>query len=465
MGNVLVIDDDKNVCTAISNAVERMGHKTVHALTLKEGLEKACSDSFDVVFLDVQMPDGNGLDILPPIRGTPSSPEVIIITGFADPDGAELAIKNGAWDYIEKPCSVQEMTLPFIRALEYREEKKAAKVPVALKREGIVGSSPKLRACLDLLPQMSNSVANVLITGETGTGKELFARAIHENSPRAGKNFVVVDCAALPDTLVESVLFGHQKGAFTGADKAQDGLVKQADRGTLFLDEVGELPLSIQKSFLRVLQERRFRPVGGEREITSDFRLISATNRDIESMVRQGTFRGDLLFRIQTLTLHVPPLREHLEDIKELILYYMVKWCDRYGIGTKAVPPEFIEAMTSYDWPGNVRELMNALELAMTAAGSKATLYPRNLPTHVRAQMARSSVSRTAAVREKWEGGPDHSKVFPKMQEFRKNAEHQYLRQLISFTKSDIREACRRSGLSRSRLYALMKKHRISARG
>lgn len=263
MGNVLVIDDDKNVCTAISNAVERMGHKTVHALTLKEGLEKACSDSFDVVFLDVQMPDGNGLDILPPIRGTPSSPEVIIITGFADPDGAELAIKNGAWDYIEKPCSVQEMTLPFIRALEYREEKKAAKVPVALKREGIVGSSPKLGACLDLLPQMSNSVANVLITGETGTGKELFARAIHENSPRAGKNFVVVDCAALPDTLVESVLFGHQKGAFTGADKAQDGLVKQADRGTLFLDEVGELPLSIQKSFLRVLQERRFRPVGG----------------------------------------------------------------------------------------------------------------------------------------------------------------------------------------------------------
>jgi len=197
-------------------------------------------------------------DDKPMIRQTPSMPEVIIITGAGDPDGAELAIKSGAWDYIQKPSSIEAMTLPLVRALQYREEKKSKKPPVALKREHIVGNSPHMKRCLDLLAQAANSEASVLITGETGTGKEVFAKAIHANSSRADKSLVVVDCTALPETLVESVLFGHEKGAFTGADKAHVGLVKQADGGTLFLDEVGELPRSIQKSFLRVLQEQSF---------------------------------------------------------------------------------------------------------------------------------------------------------------------------------------------------------------
>ena len=275
MANVLIIDDDRAMCDMLSGRMRDMGHNATYALTLKAGLKQAFSESFDVVFLDVGMPDGNGLEALPKIRETPSSPEVIIITGAGSPDGAELAIKNGAWDYIEKPLSISAMSLPLIRALQYREDTRTLGSPVALDREGIVGNSPPMKACFDLMAQASASDANVLITGETGTGKELFAAAIHKNSPRAEKSFVVVDCATLPETLVESMLFGHEKGAFTGADKAKDGLIKQADGGTLFLDEVGELPLSVQKAFLRVLQERRFRPLGGKREIESDFRLVS----------------------------------------------------------------------------------------------------------------------------------------------------------------------------------------------
>jgi two-component system NtrC family response regulator len=261
MARVLIIDDDELICEMLSFMVEDMGHSASSATTLKTGFEKASSENFDVIFLDIKMPDGSGLHLLPRIRELPLHPEVIIITGSGDADGAELAIKNGAWDYIQKSSSTKEMLLPFVRALQYREEKNARKPPTALKLNGVIGRSPTMKVCLDLLAQAAQSEVNVLLTGETGTGKEVFARAIHENSMRAENNFVVVDCTALPATLVESVLFGHEKGAFTGADRAQVGLVRQAHAGTLFLDEIGELPLAVQKAFLRVLQEHRFRPV------------------------------------------------------------------------------------------------------------------------------------------------------------------------------------------------------------
>ncbi len=248
MADILIIDDDQLICTTLSNVVRDRGHTPTCAFTRKQGLEAAAARSFDVVFLDVRLPDGSGLDIVRGIRETPSSPEVIIITGFGDVDGAELAIKHGAWDYLEKSASIDEIILPLERALQYRTERQSKGRPTALKLEGIIGGSPKMRACLDLLAQAAASDANVLITGETGTGKELFSWAIHNNSPRAGKNFVVVDCAALPETIVESVLFGHERGAYTGADRSRHGLITQADGGTLFLDEVGELPPSIQGS-------------------------------------------------------------------------------------------------------------------------------------------------------------------------------------------------------------------------
>ena len=463
MANILIIDDDRTICETISNLVTRMGHHADSAFTLSQGLDAAQSGKFDIIFLDVRMPDGNGLDVLPKIHAAPSLPEIIIMTGFGDPDGAELAIKHGAWDYIQKPSNVEGITLPLARALQYREEREVRKMSVPLNRQGIVGNSAKIKACLELLAQVASSQTNVLITGETGTGKELFAWAIHKNSSRANKNFVVVDCAALPPNLVESILFGHEKGAFTSADKAQDGLILQADKGTLFLDEVGELPLSIQKNFLRALQERTFRPVGGRHEVVSDFRLIAASNRDLDKMVRESRFREDLLFRLQSFTMDLPPLREHSEDIRDLVIHHMALLCERLGIEKKEFSPEFFDVLTSYPWPGNVRELVNALERALIAARHENILFPKHLPTHIRVHIARSSVHEHETTDT---GVGTTPKLFPKLQEVREKviagAEKRYLQDLISFTKGDIREACRISGLSRSRLYLLLKKHHIS---
>ncbi len=465
MSRILIIDDDRLICDAISNAVKRMGHTVASASTIHDGLEAARTQPFDLVFLDVKMPDGNGLDILPGIRETASSPEVIIITGFGNPDGAELAIKNGAWDYIEKPCSLQAMTLPLMRALQYREEKQTRGKLVHLKREGIIGSSRAMQTCLDLVAQAAGSDANVLITGETGTGKEVIAQAIHKNSRRTGKDFVVVDCAALPETLVESILFGHEKGAYTGADRSRDGLMTQANGGTLFLDEVAELPLSVQGSFLRALQERRFRPIGRKIEVTSDFRLIAASNRDLPERVKNRAFREDLLFRLQSFTIELPPLRERREDIRELIRHYVPKLCETYGIPEKRISGEFIDVMMRYQWPGNVRELIHALERAISGATQDPVLFPKHLPTNIRVGVARASVGETSNgdSAPPPAGGP---KSLPQLQQYRENAitqaEQQYLKELLSLTEGNISKACTVSGLSRSRLYALLKKYNLS---
>ena len=246
MANILIIDDDEMTSDMLSKLVRSLGHDTESAFTLKDGLQELLAKTFDVVLLDVGMPDGSGLDVLPKIREMPSPPEVIIITGAGDPDGAELAIKNGAWDYIEKPSSIDKMNLTLMRALQFRHEKNQRKPLVSLKREAIIGNSLRMQATLDSVAHASTSRAPVFINGETGTGKELIALAIHENSSRSKANFVIVDCASLPENLVESSLFGYKKGAFTGADKDMDGLIKQADGGTLFLDEIGELPLKLQ---------------------------------------------------------------------------------------------------------------------------------------------------------------------------------------------------------------------------
>jgi two-component system NtrC family response regulator len=209
MSSVLIIDDDKFICDWVANVVTQLGHRPFYAHTLEEGLRKALSEPFDIVFVDVRLPDGKGLEIMPKLKAARSSPEIIVITALGDPDEAELAIRSGAWDYLEKPASFEAIKLPILRALEYRAERKSGKPPVVLKRKGIIGDSPKVASCLELLTQAAGSGVNVLITGETGTGKELFAKAVHYNSPRAKGNFVVVDCTALPETLVESVLFGH----------------------------------------------------------------------------------------------------------------------------------------------------------------------------------------------------------------------------------------------------------------
>jgi len=467
MANVLIIDDDRRICDWIANVVNRLGHHAVSAHLLREGLRKVQSERFEIVFLDVQMPDGSGLEIMPKIKATRSSPEIIVITGLGDPDEAELAIQCGAWDYLEKPASFEILKLHIIRALEYRAERRSGKPPAVLKRKDIIGDSQKITSCLELIVQAAGSDVNVLITGETGTGKELFAKAVHYNSSRAKKSFVVVDCTALPETLVESVLFGHERGAFTGADRSEEGLIKQADGGTLFLDEIGELPFLIQKRFLRVIQEHRFRPVGGRQEVESDFRLVAATNRNLEGMVREGRFREDLFFRLRTLEIESPPLRELSEDIKKLTVFYINTLCERFGIEAKEASPEFWDVVTRYSWPGNVRELIQALEKALLSAKDEPLLFPKHFPTYIRIQVARNSFPKKPASPGQPEIHSSVPKVPPKLKEIRKaavsEAEQQYLKDLMSFTGGDNKKARRISGLSPSRFYTLIRKYRPAA--
>ncbi|MGB3224611.1 MAG: sigma-54 dependent transcriptional regulator, partial [Desulforhopalus sp.] len=333
MAKILIIDDDRVLAQMLFEQLEANGHDAAPAYTLAGGLALLEQELFDIVLLDVQLPDGNGLEYIPVITAFSSKPEVIIITGQGEADGAEKAVVSGAWSYIEKPYVIRELSLQLARVLQYRREKqKVTAIRVSLKRDAIIGSSPAIKKCLDQVARASSSDASVLVTGATGTGKELFARAIHENSNRADKNFVVVDCAALPETLIESTLFGHVKGAFTNADSSQDGLVKHAHGGTLFLDEVGELPLNIQKTFLRLLQEHEYRPVGSTKQQYSDFRVVAATNRNLKADVKEEKFRNDLLFRLQAYTIELPELNSRLEDVRELVLHFVAKLCQRYGL-------------------------------------------------------------------------------------------------------------------------------------
>jgi len=470
MANTLIIDDDMGTCFVLARMTERVGQEGAYALTLKEGLDKVFSGDYDIVFLDINLPDGNGLDAMPKIRNAPSSPDVIIITGEGDADSAELAIRSGAWDYIRKPLSKEAITLSYNRVLQYRKEKEANKAPAALKLEGIIGTSPKMRQCFDLVARAAASETNVLISGETGTGKELFARALHENSGRAGQDFVVVDCAALPATLIESSLFGHEKGAFTGAMRSEEGLIKMADGGTLFLDEVGELGIEPQKAFLRVLQERRFRPVGGKKEVRSDFRLISATNKDLEQMAGSGRFRKDFLYRLRAISIELPPLRERLEDIGVLTVHYVMKICNKYGIEIKGFSPDFFEALRGYNWPGNVRELINVLEESINMARHEPILIPQHLPTRMRIRMARSSAGPGKRGPHSDAESVDSARnPIAEYHVFRENvladAEQRYFRDLVEFTRGDLQAACKISGLGRSRFYTLLKKHGISRSG
>ncbi|MDD3619544.1 MAG: sigma-54 dependent transcriptional regulator [Desulfobulbaceae bacterium] len=460
--HILVVDDDQQLCGMLVEHLRRSGYEAVGVNTLRDGIKLARSHVCDVIFLDVQMPDGNGLDHLSRFKNVPSAPEVIIITGKGDPNGAQQAISSGAWSYIEKPHVVRDLLLHLTRALQYREEKKRIKtVPVALKRDNIIGSSPQIKVCLDQTAKAAGCDASVLITGETGTGKEIFARAIHENSHRAGGRFVVVDCATMPENLIESTLFGYTKGAFTGADLSRDGLIKHADGGTLFLDEIGELPLSMQKAFLRVLQEHSYRPVGGTTEMKSNFRVIAATNRDLTERVQNGNFRSDLFFRLQGIRIELPPLRERIEDIKELTIHYVEQLCGRYGLQSKGIAPDFIGALSTYHWPGNVRELFQVLEHVLAQAADHPTLFARHLPDHLRVLQAQAGIQASPG------GGPaapapQAGNTFLPWREYKRHLEKSYIRDLLLHAGGNVTKACRTSGLSRTRLYQLMKKYGIS---
>jgi two-component system NtrC family response regulator len=479
MASILIIDDDQEICETLNSLATRLSHHCQSARCLSAGRMAARTRPFDIVFLDVRLPDGNGLDLLPEFMEMADPPEIIILTGKGDPDGAELAIQGGAWDYILKPSSVREITLTLSRALKYREEKKSKTQSDILNFSKIVGSSPKMKECLKLMAQAARSQSNLLITGETGTGKELFARTIHENSSRLGGKFVFVDCATLTESLVESTLFGHRKGAFTGAQDSRIGLIKLADNGTLFLDEIGEMPLSLQKAFLRVLEERTFRAVGDTVEQTSDFRLIAATNRDLDEMVGHRLFRSDLLFRITTMRLSLPPLRKRAEDIRALASYKTAQLCAQYGMPLKTIDENFWQILESYTWPGNVRELYNIMERAIVAAGTEKNLFAMHLPRQLRIQVAKEQIRQMTGseVLSDHAGGESDETVrkigqeifqdifdrpLPSLKTFKGASEKIYLSELIRQCGGEIFRILAISGLSRSHFYSLLKKYGLS---
>jgi two-component system, NtrC family, response regulator len=462
MARLLIIDDDVEICRILSRLIESMGHEASASHLLEQGLNLAVTSPYDVILLDLEFPEGNGLQNLPELLKAPSSPEVIIITGTGDPCGAELAFKYGVWDFIQKPFTLDEASLPITRALQYRSEKGASKPPVFLNRADIIGNSDAIRICLGEIARTSVTDASVLITGETGTGKELFAKAVHKNSSRSKGPFITVDCCALPETLAESALFGHEKGAFTGADKKQDGLILQAREGTLFLDEIGDLPLNIQASLLRTLQERRIRPVGGKRELPVDFRLVSATNRDLDQMVKAKTFREDLLFRIRAMAIILPPLRDRIQDLQEISLHKIHEMGQRYGLGLKGVSSDFLMHLTAHHWPGNVRELINVLEYALAAAGQDPTLVPKHLPPAYRITRLDFDSGPAKSAFEIEAGTPEINAEFPSWSAYRQQFEEKYLRMLLAKAGDSREKACNLSGISQSRLYDLLKKHRLS---
>ncbi|WP_028579505.1 sigma-54-dependent transcriptional regulator [Desulfogranum japonicum] len=455
--NILIIDDDQTLCSMISGLLDTSGYTTQYVHCLDDGYDKAVNGNFDIILLDVQLPDGDGLEDMPRFAAVSSHPEIIIMTGDADSDGARKAIESGAWDYLEKVNIIREIMLPVTRALQYREEKnKIATTPVILQRKHIIGDSDAITKSLEQVAFASGSDAAVLITGETGTGKEVFAHAIHDNSKRRDHNFIVVDCAALPSTLIESTLFGHAKGAFTGAEKESKGLIVHADGGTLFLDEIGELPLDIQKKFLRVLQEQRYRPVGSTMEISSNFRVIAATNRNLETMVDKGEFREDLLFRLRSFFIELPPLRERKGDVPQLTKYILEKLWKRQHLAPQAISGECLDYLELYDWPGNVRELQQTLEEVVARSQGHQTLFAFHLPGRIRIKAAQSSLN---AEHIPASGSKKLFATRPqKWKQYKEDMESQYIKQLMAYCEGDVKSACEVSGISRARLYELLRK-------
>jgi two-component system NtrC family response regulator len=475
VASILIIDDDQDFSRSFQRIIERLGHSCSVAHSITDAFALLGVMDCDLIFLDVNLPDGNGLAHIKQFQSVPSLPEVVILTGDGDSDGAALAIANGAWDYVGKPISLNNIKLMLQRSVAFRASKEMGRRRRNVKRSAIIGESARIMACLETMGKAAGSRSNVIITGETGTGKELFARGIHENSTTTGK-LVVIDCANLSPHLAESTLFGHTKGSFTSAHESRDGLFKMADNGTVFLDEIAELSLELQKSLLRVLQERRFRPIGAEKEVSSNFRVIAATNKDLRQMVEDGTFRGDLFYRLSGHQIHIPPLRERKEDIPLLAEYYAERTCRESAQRPKTLMKDFLDTLTACDWPGNVREFVNTVAVAVDNSMDEPCLYSHHLPVDVRISAAKS-LFRSRPDREQpnlFEPGQTQGAIalpfvpggeLPELREVRESVvgqlENIYMRQLVDSCANDVPEACRRSGLSRARLYELLKKHLI----
>jgi len=385
---VLVVDDEESVRWALTKALEQAGYRVDLATDGPSALSAAEHSDVDLVLLDVRLPGRDGLTVLGDLRKRRPDLPVIMMTAYGTLQVAVEAMKQGAYDYIGKPFDVDEVLLVVGKALEAQALAREVSQLRRLTEErfdvgGIVGGSPAMQQIFKAVGKVAGTELTVLLRGESGTGKELIARAVHENSRRKGRSFVPVNCAAIPRELLESELFGHEKGAFTGAVAARRGRFEQADGGTAFLDEVGDMDLSLQTKLLRVLQERRIERLGGEGSIPVDVRIVAATNQDLEGAVALRAFREDLFYRLNVVTIHLPPLRDRREDIPALVTHFLAAFSREQQAAPKVFSPDALELMTLYRWPGNVRELENVVKRA-AALTPTALVLPDHLPDAVR---------------------------------------------------------------------------------
>ncbi|HTP57277.1 MAG TPA: sigma-54 dependent transcriptional regulator [Spirochaetia bacterium] len=372
---VLVVDDDEVIRKFMRDLLE-VNRYVVEESPSVTGASQALRDhQYEVVLTDLMLPDGNGLDVLQAARARPYQPEVILITAYGTIDSAVEAVKSGAFDYLTKPLSTQKLLLSVERAMERRNLKREVlelrtAVEGRYSPENIIAASPGMRKVLEMVNIVRASDSSVLIQGESGTGKELVARAIHYRGPRAARPFIALNCAALPEALLESELFGHAKGAFTGAGAEKKGLFEEADGGTLLLDEIGDMPAALQAKLLRVLQEGEVRRVGSASMRKVDVRIIASTNKDLPSLIRAGTFREDLFYRLAVIPISIPPLRERREDIEPLCRYFMALHSAKLEKEVPTLDARSMESLLEYSWPGNVRELENVIARAVTLSAS-----------------------------------------------------------------------------------------------
>jgi DNA-binding NtrC family response regulator len=452
---ILVIDDEIDMLENCSRILNNLGCECITASNPEDAVKIAREKLPAVVITDLKMPGKNGIELLKEIKGGNPDSIVILFTAFATIESAVDAVKSGAFDYLQKPFTADQLRIAVERALNQKrltEENKNLKEQLHehFKFDNIIGQSQKIKDVLDMVRKVSKTESNILLLGESGTGKELIAHSIHANSTRAAMPFIPVDCASLPENLLESELFGHEKGSFTGAHASRQGMFETANGGTLFLDEIGELTPNLQAKLLRVLQERQLRRVGGRNLIDIDIRVISATNKNLEGAIREKEFREDLFFRLNVISITLPPLRERIDDIPLLCNFFI----ENFAIGNKrevkGISADAIEMLKRYNWPGNVRELQNVIERAISLSDG-GSITNNDLPDNIR---GKGQGARGKGIEE----GVSFKDA---KKEWLSSFERDYLTELLRRNNNNITKASEEASIPRMTIYRLIKKYGI----
>jgi two-component system response regulator PilR (NtrC family) len=450
---ILVVDDEINMLNLLKKILSKEGYEVTTCPTAEEALEQLGRKVYDLIVADLVLPGMNGIELLKAVKKDMPNMPFILITAFASIESAVEAMKMGAFDYLAKPFQTEEIKITIRKAIEQQElsselQRLRTEVRGQYRFQNIIGRSKKMLSLYNLITKVADSMSTILLQGESGTGKELFAKAIHYNSSRVDKPFVAVECSVLPETLLESELFGHTKGAFTGAIRAKKGLFEQAHGGTIFLDEIGEISLAMQSKLLRVLQEREIRPVGSNEVIKVDVRVIAATNTELKEAVKAKTFREDLFYRIAVIPISIPPLRERKEDIPLLVEHFISKYCRINNKNIKSISLKALSLLTDYNWPGNVRELENVIERAILIS-ERDEIGIDCLPSEI--QMPKTALINSQS------GGSFEEKLTKAKEEI----ELQFIKLALKKHNGNKSLAAKELGMSRGSLYNKIKHHNL----